>query len=149
MGKKERQKEGSGSRRGGRFRTFNGYRILGTTRYSGKRRDHREITVCGSLTSLNIFVCVFVSVSYMSMPQDERGHATLFFEPEPDHLLLPVHRPALVLVVVYRLVLASVSSCARRMRRDWGEGKPCTVQGEMEGRNKVSQQMSTAPDPII
>ena len=148
MGKKERQKEGSGSRRGGRFRTFNGYRILGTTRYSGKRRDHREITVCGSLTSLNIFVCVFVTVSYMSMPQDERGHAALFFETEPDHVL-SVHRPPLVLVVVYRLVLASVSSCARRMRRDWGEGKPCTVQGEMEGRNKVSQQMSTASNPII
>jgi hypothetical protein len=142
VGKKERQKEGSGSRRGGRFRTFNGYRILGTTRYSGKRRDHREITVCGSLTSLNICVCVFVSVSYMSMPQDERGHAALFFETEPDHLL-SVHRPSLV------LVLASVSSCARRMRRDWGEGKPCTVQGEMEGRNKVSQQMSTASNPII
>ena len=71
----------------------------------------------------------------MSMPQDERGHAALFFETEPDHLL-SVHRPSLVLVVIVytflaniRLVLASVSSCARRMRRDWGEGKPCTVQG--------------------
>jgi hypothetical protein len=50
----------------------------------------------------------------MSMPQ-ERWLAALFFDTEPDHSL-SVH-PPLVLVVVYtflaRLVLASVSSCAK------------------------------------
>lgn len=41
--------------------------------------------------SLSLFVCVFVSVSYMLMPQ-ERRHAASFFETEPDHDLSVLHR---------------------------------------------------------